>query len=71
MQTPSAPTAADARACVGRSVSALYAAIGYPPNGSSYASSCLGDGEDGELYYSGFTVYTYRENGAETVQNVF
>lgn len=55
---------------IGQSVSSLYAAIGYP-NGSSYASSCNGPGEDGELYYNGFTVYTYRENGVETVVDVW
>jgi hypothetical protein len=47
----------------------LIAAIG-SPNSRSYASSCIGEGEDGELSYNGFTVYTYRENGIETVQDV-
>lgn len=65
------PTSADAAAFVGSSISSLYAAIGYPPNGSSYASSCLGDGEDGELYYDGFIVYTYRLGDVETIQAVF
>lgn len=55
---------------IGQSVSSLYAAIGYP-NSSSYASSCVGPGEDGELYYNGFTVYTYRENDVETVVDVW
>ena len=36
----------------------------------SYAPSCLGDGEDGILVYEGFTVYTYREGGRETVIDV-
>ena len=41
------------------------------PNDSRYAQSCLGDGEDGELYYDGFTVYTYRApDGTETVYDV-
>lgn len=66
----SAPTAEDARAYIGKDVSQLLAALGEPTGGSSYASSCLGDGEDGELLYDGFTVYTYRENGVETVQDV-
>lgn len=49
----------------------MAAAIGQP-NSKSYASSCLGEGEDGEWYYSGFTVYTYRDpSGSETVQDVF
>lgn len=56
--------------CVGSSVSDLYNLIGYPPNGSSYAVSSMGDGESGELYYNGFTVYTYRENGAEYVLRI-
>ena len=47
----------------------LIAAIGEPLS-SDYAPSCLGPGEDGELIYSGFTVYTYRENGVETVEDV-
>ena len=33
--------------------------------------SCLGEGEDGNLYYDGFTVYTYRDvDGSETVSYV-
>lgn len=64
-----APTAADAQAYIGKSVSSLIAAIG-APKGRDYAPSCLGDGEDGELFYDSFTVYTYRLNGVETVQDV-
>lgn len=55
---------------IGQSTSALVAAIGQP-NSKTYASSCIGDGEDGEWYYDGFTVYTYRENGSERVEDVF
>lgn len=55
---------------VGKDVSKLYAAIG-KPNSSEYASSCIGDGEDGLLYYNDFTVTTYRENGKETVQDAY
>lgn len=55
---------------VGKDVSKLYAAIG-KPNSSEYASSCIGDGEDGLLYYNGFTVTTYRENGKEMVQDAY
>ena len=51
---------------VDASVNDLYAAVGYPAS-SDYAPSCIGPGEDGNLYYDGFTVYTYRENGTETV----
>lgn len=55
---------------IGQSASALVAAIG-EPGSKTYADSCIGDGEDGEWYYDGFTVYTYRENGSERVEDVF
>lgn len=58
-----------ALALKGEDVSALYDAIG-EPSGSSYAPSCLGPGEDGNLYYDGFTVATYREGDKETVWDV-
>lgn len=61
-----------ARACIQQEVSALYAAIGEPLD-SSYVPSCLGidrDAEDGELYYEGFTVLTYREGEKEIVWDV-
>ena len=54
---------------IGEDVSKLYDAIG-EPNDSSYAGSCLGPGEDGELHYDGFTVYTYKEDDSEIIQNV-
>lgn len=54
---------------IGQSVDDLIAAIG-EPTGSDYAPSCLGSGEDGELFYDGFSVYTYREGDTETVQDV-
>ena len=48
----------------------LIAAVGEPLS-SDYAPSCLGEGEDGNLYYDGFTVYTYRDtDGTETVNYV-
>lgn len=50
-------------------VSALIAAIGQPIS-SDYAPSCLGEGEDGNLYYDGFTVYTYRDGDSEVIQYV-
>ncbi len=51
-------------------VDTLYDSIGEPAN-KTYASSCLGDGEDGQLAYDGFTVYTYRDtDGNEAVQDV-
>ncbi len=55
---------------IGEKVGALYEAIGEPVD-SSYASSCIGKGEDGELYYDGFTVCTYLEDGVETVVDVY
>lgn len=59
-----------AQEMIGEDVSSLTAAIGEPEN-SSYASSCLGPGEDGELYYNGFTVYTYRDpDGTENIYDV-
>lgn len=68
--TPSAaPTKADAAKYIGKSASSLRSALGAPKS-TSYASSCLGDGEDGEWVYDGFTVYTYREGSTETVQDV-
>ncbi len=73
-QTPVAeethsPTKADAEAFIGSSAASLISAIG-SPSSSSYAPSCIGDGEDGELHYNGFVVYTYRENGNEVVDSV-
>ena len=49
----------------------LIALIGEPQS-SDYAPSCLnpGVGEDGNLYYEGFTVYTYKEDGVEEVVDV-
>lgn len=64
-----AATKEQAMAYIGQSVSSMISAIG-APNSSSYAPSCLGAGEDGELLYDGFTVYTYREGDSETVQDV-
>lgn len=58
-----------AMTCIDKSVDDLYALIGQP-NSSDYAPSCLGDGEDGNLYYDGFTVYTYKEGETETVSFV-
>lgn len=54
---------------IDKSVEELIAAIGEPIS-SDYAPSCLGAGEDGELVYDGFSVYTYREGDVETVRDV-
>lgn len=69
--TPGGKSAFDAAyGCIGQPLSALTELIGEPLD-FSYASSCLGDGEDGELYYDGFTVYTYRDtDGTESVYDV-
>ncbi len=59
-----------AQQMIGEDLTALTDEIGKPAS-ESYASSCLGDGEDGELSYDGFTVYTYRApDGTETVYDV-
>ncbi len=59
-----------ARACIDREVAELYDAIGEPLD-SSYAPSCLvPGGQDGELYYEGFTVATYRDGEKEIVLDV-
>lgn len=66
---PVKPTASQASGYIGSSASALESALG-SPSSKSYSPSCMGEGEDGVWTYSGFTVYTYRENGVETVEAV-
>lgn len=60
-----------AESCIDKSVAELKALIGEPES-SEYVPSCLspGKGEDGNLFYEGFTVYTYRYEGKETVSFV-
>ena len=60
-----------AESCIDKSVTELKALIGEPES-SEYVPSCLspGKGEDGNLFYDGFTVYTYRYEGKETVSFV-
>ena len=59
-----------AKAFEGAPLEDLIAAVGEPLS-SDYAPSCLGEGEDGNLYYDGFTVFTYRDvDGSETVNYV-
>lgn len=62
---------AQAESCIGKTVEELIALIGEPQS-SDYAPSCLnpGVGEDGNLYYDGFTIYTYKEDGVEEVVDV-
>ena len=66
---PAKPTAAQASGHVGSSASALESALGAPTS-KSYSPSCMGEGEDGIWTYDGFTVYTYKEGGSETVEAV-
>ena len=54
------PLFEQALALIDCSVEELYDTVGMPID-YMYADSCLGEGEDGELYYDGFTVYTYRD----------
>ncbi len=59
-----------AQALIEHDVQEVIDAIGEPIS-STYASSCIGEGEDGEWYYDGFTVYTYRDtDGSESVYDV-
>ena len=60
-----------AESCIDKSVEELIALIGEPES-ADYAPSCLnpGAGEDGNWYYDGFVVYTYREGDTETVSYV-
>lgn len=66
---PAKPTASQASGYVGSSASALESALGTPIS-KSYSPSCMGEGEDGIWTYDGFTVYTYKEGGSETVEAV-
>ncbi len=47
-------------------VSELIEALGEPLSEDA-APSCMGPGEDVNLYYDGFTVYTYKEGDSQTV----
>ena len=67
---PAADPKETAQSLIGHPVSELYAAIGKPIS-SDYAPGCLEpDSEDGELVYSGFTVYTVRTATREYVYEV-
>lgn len=54
---------------VEKDVSELKQAIGEPLS-EDYAPSCLGEGEDGELSYDGFTVITYKDGDSEKVLDI-
>lgn len=68
-QTDTKDLKALAESCIDKSVQELYDLVG-EPDSSEYVPSCLGSGEDGNLYYADFTVYTYREGDMETVRVV-
>ena len=68
-EDPSEDPVAIARGYIDKPLSELIAVIGEPES-SDYASSCMGDGEDGMLFYDGFIVYTYREGDSEVVYDV-
>ena len=58
-----------AKSFLEKDVSELIEVFG-EPDSSDYGPSCLGSGEDGELHYEQFTVYTYREGDSEIVKDV-
>ena len=59
-----------AQSCIDKPVEDLYALVGQPES-SDYAPSCLAEGgEDGNLYYADFTVYTLRTGDTEIVKDV-
>ena len=73
--TETEPSAAEllfelAKSYIEKPLSELQAEIGEPVS-STYVSSCLvPGGQDGELHYDGFTVYTLKSGDSETVQDV-
>lgn len=68
-ETTAADLKALAESCIDKSVDELYALIGEPES-ADYAPSCMGDGDDGNLDYGDFVVYTYREGNEEVVTYV-
>ena len=66
-EVPAAPTAMEtALTFVDQDASLLAEALGEPLE-KLYEASCSGPGDDGIWSYDGLTVFTYRENGVETV----
>ena len=63
---PAAATLEDVQALVGQDVANLYAIAGQPQD-SHYEYSCSGPGDDGILYYQDYIVFTYVEDGVETI----
>lgn len=54
---------------VDKTLPELVEEIGEPIS-SNYVTSCLGPGQDGELQYEGFRVYTYNNGETETILDV-
>lgn len=54
---------------INEDIAKLIEKIGEPKS-RDYAPSCLGEGEDGELVFDGFTVYTYKTAESEIIQDV-
>lgn len=66
-EVPAEPTAMEtALTFVDQDASLLAEALGEPLD-KQYEASCSGPGDDGIWSYDGLTVFTYRENGVETV----
>ena len=63
---PAAATLEDVQVLVGQDVANLYAIAGQPQD-SHYEYSCSGPGDDGILYYQDYIVFTYVEDGVETI----
>lgn len=59
-----------AESFIGQPVENLIATIGEPVS-SAYTHSCLGEGDDGNLEYDGFFVYTYKDDSGEVVKDVY
>ena len=66
VESTATATLDDVLALVGQDVNNLYAIAGTPQD-SHYEYSCSGPGDDGILYYQDFIVFTYVENGLETI----
>ena len=66
-EAPKEPSALEtALTFVDQDAAALVQASGEPLE-TQYEASCSGPGDDGVWTYDGFMVYTYRENGVETI----
>ena len=66
-EEPAEPTLLEtALTFVDKDASELIAAIGEPLD-KVYEESCSGPGDDGVWTYDGLTVFTYTENGVETI----